>query len=611
MTAPAGAHTDRFVLGWALAATSGIGCLVLDLWLAAGMSSLAATGRWTSLSLAQAVPALLRSGPTALAGGDPALFWTVISAVAVVELVLAFVVAMRITAWLSGRYDPSRLARRRDLGDLAGRKADAKARGLRPSLADTQGELGRDRGIRLLQVDSQDVWMSWEDVALVLMGPRSNKTSAVAVPTILSATGPVVATSNRSDVWSLTRDLRAEVGTVRTFDAQQITYGEQTWYTDPVDWIRPEHPDRQLDAATRFISHFVGTIKGNQANPFFTNAAERVAVTAMLAAVATPDGTLRDVLTYLADHRWDAVRALDSFGFAGEAEQLESTLHGADVTVEGVFETARTALKCLRSEAVIRWLTPPETWLTPAPAGTHIEKFDPWTLFTGAPDTLYLLSKEGGASSAPVVTAFVDRITDVAERTAQARGGRLDPSLVLMLDEAANVCPLQNLPQQFSHWGGRSINALCILQNYKQGARVWGREGMDALWSAATVKLAGAGIDDVDFLSWMSQLIGERWVAQPVSFSRDHRNGFNEQFGWTKQPILPISSLRALPKTDAMLITPGRPIARGKLLPWYTESDDAAEIKDASARATEEIRAAAIAYLGPDNPVARVLAGAP
>jgi type IV secretory pathway TraG/TraD family ATPase VirD4 len=41
------------------------------------------------------------------------------------------------------------------------------------------------------------------------MGPRANKTSAVAVPTVLSAPGPVVATSNKADLWALTAGLRA------------------------------------------------------------------------------------------------------------------------------------------------------------------------------------------------------------------------------------------------------------------------------------------------------------------------------------------------------------------------------------------------------------------
>lgn len=611
MTHAAGSTSDKLVLGVGFAALGGAACLLTDLWLASGLARLAATGHWNPppFSPVALLTALLRSGPAGLDGNAPVVFGVTMLILVVVEVTAGVWGAIWLADRLQGLQDPSRLARRGELGDLAGRKAAKKARSLRPSLASMR-DLGADIGIRLMQVAGMDVWMSWEDVALIIMGPRSNKTSAIAVPTVLAANGPVVATSNKADIWALTRDLRAQVGPVWTFDPQLIAYAEQTWFTDPIAWIRSEPEDRRLEYATRFVSHFLATISGERADPFFTQAAERVATGAVLAAAATPDGTLREVLDYLADGRREAVKALDSSGAHHDAAELENTLSGADVTTEGIFETARTALRCLRSEALLRWVTPPRTWRTPPRDGVRVTEFDPWTLFVGIHEhpTLYLLSKEGGASSAPVVTAIVDRITDVAERTAQARGGRLDPSLVLMLDEAANICSIQNLPQLYSHWGSRGIQALTILQSYKQGVKVWTREGMDSLWSAATVKIAGAGLDDVETLQWISQAIGDRWVPKPPSFSRDSRGGSNDSFDMVQLPIMPVSSLRRIKKEEALLITAGRPVALGRLLPWYAESDEADAIKASGKAATEEVRASAVAYLGPSNPVARVLA---
>lgn len=597
--------SDKTVLGLAFTAIGLVAALIVDLWLATGVASLGATGSWSApSSVTDTIRPLFHEGPHALAGPSPVLFWGVVGVLLVIEIVLGVLAAIWITDWLHGRHDPSRLATRRDLGDLTGKKAAKKAHELRPSLSNVD-DLGTDRGIRLMQVQRRDVWMSWEDVALVLMGPRSNKTSAIAVPTILSANGPVVATSNKTDIWALTARLRAQAGPVYTFDPQQIVYVDQTWYWDPIAAIRSTPFERRLEEASRFVAHFTQTITGERADPFFSSAAERVLSGSVLAAASHPQGTLRDVLSYLRDGRRDAVAALDDYGAVTDAEELESTLSGADVTAEGIYETARTALKSLRSEALLRWVTPPSTWTEPP--DREIPAFDPWELFVGgSPPTVYLLSKEGGATAAPVVTALVDRITQVAEYAAQARGGRLDPSLVLMLDEAANICPLNSLPAQYSHWGSRGIQAVTILQSYKQGARVWGREGMDSLWSAATVKLAGAGLDDVDFLSWLSQLVGEHWVQQPVSVSTS-RSGSSQQYSATKEAIMPISRLRALAKTEALLITPGRPIAHGQLLPWYRESEQADDIKAVSAQATADVRACAVRYLGPTNPVAASL----
>lgn len=599
------ASNEKTTLGIAAGVLALAAGLYGAVWVATGVTGLLAGAGWvTAGSPAQIVTVLLAHGPAGLVpGGSLVVFCVVAGLLLIAEVVAGTWLVMVIADRLSRSHDPSRLAGKRDLGDLTGKKAAAKARGLRPSLTGVT-ELGRDVGIRLMRVAGLDVVMSWEDVALVLMGPRSNKTSAIAVPTILSANGPVVATSNKTDIWALTAQLRAQAGPVFTFDPQQIAYVEQTWYWDPIAAIRNTPPERRLEEASRFTAHFTQGISGERADPFFSAAAERVLSGSILAAAAHPEGTLRDVLSYLRDQRRDAVAALDDYGAATDAEELESTLSGADVTTEGIYETARTALKCLRSEALLRWVTPPHTWTEPPTR--EIPAFDPWELFTGSAPTVYLLSKEGGSSAAPVVTALVDRITQVAEYAAQARGGRLDPSLVLMLDEAANICPLNSLPAQYSHWGSRGIQAITILQSYKQGAKVWGREGMDSLWSAATVKIAGAGLDDVDFLSWLSQLIGEHWVRQPVSVSTSS-SGSSQQYSATKESIMPVARLRALEKTEALLITPGRPIAHGVLLPWYRESEQAADITNVSAQATAEVRAAAADYLGPDNPVAASL----
>ncbi|MBA8827788.1 type IV secretory pathway TraG/TraD family ATPase VirD4 [Saccharopolyspora lacisalsi] len=603
MSGAAPASNEKTTLAIAGSVLAAAVAAYADIWVATGLCGLLATGSWArpGMAVPQLVETLTTVGPAGLVPGvSPVLFWVLVAVLAIAELVGGVLGGLALADRLAGGHDPARLARKRDLGDLTGKQAAQKARGLRPSLQHAQ-ELGRDVGIRLMQVAGMDVYMSWEDVALILMGPRSNKTSAIAVPTILSANGPVVVTSNKTDVWALTRSLRAQAGRVFTFDPQQIAYVDQTWYWDPIAAIRQTPQHRQLEAASRLTAHFTGTISGERADPFFSQAAERVLSGSILAAAANPDGTFRDVLRYLRDQRRDAVDALDNHGATVDAEELESTLGGADVTTEGIYETARTAVKCLRSEALLRWVTPPSTWSSPPEH--ELASFDPWELVAGGADTVYLLSKEGGSSSAPVVTALVDRITEVAEYAAQARGGRLDPSLVLMLDEAANICPLSSLPSQYSHWGSRGIQALTILQSYKQGARVWGREGMDSLWSAATVKIAGAGLDDVDFLGWLSQLIGEHWVRQPVSVSTSS-SGRSDQYSATKESIMPVARLRALAKTEALLINPGRPVAHGTLLPWYRESEQADDISAAGDASVQQVQHAAAAYLGPDNPVA-------
>jgi type IV secretion system protein VirD4 len=563
-----------------------------DVWLALVYVSGAADGSWTGpewtplLWLQVAVRWSTEGPPPDL---DVPVFLSILIASVLLEIAAAVILALRFQP--AGGRDRG-LLRRRGLGDLSGRAADRRARSLR-GLSSTDPVADTDRGIRLLDVGGRDVWMSWEDVALVIMGPRSNKTSAIAVPTVLSAPGLVVATSNKADLWSLTTGLRAEVGPVWTFDPQQIAHARQTWWWDPLRAIREADDAHRYEAAARLAGHFMGTIGGQRRDPFFHAAGEQVLVGTLLAA-ALSGGSLREVLHWLQYGRRDAISALDRAGAGVEAADLEASLAGADVTTKGIFQTARTATKSLTSERILRWVTPPHTWRQPG-EGTYTE-LDPWDLVIDGeqqPVTAHLLSKEGAATAAPVVAALVDRILEIAELRAQAAGGRLEPPVVAVLDEAANICPIQALPQLYSHYGSRGIQVLTMLQSYQQGVGVWGNQGMDALWSAATIKLVGAGVDDHAFLQKVAGLIGDHEVRK-VSTTHSRGSGVSRQVSHARQPLMPPDVLRALDRDHAVLFSTGRRPALGRLRPWYREqigrdirtyADQALhELRDAAAR---------------------------
>jgi type IV secretion system protein VirD4 len=574
-------------------------------WLAAGAAAVIGAGSWMSPPLHPALLVdLFADGPGALLAPEASLLTFTVVFCSLVLGELAGWVALVIAV---GRWDepgdPRRsLLRRRELGDLTGPAAERRARRLRPSLADRDAVPVTDHGVRLLSIAGRPVSMSWEDVALIIMGPRSNKTSAIAVPTVLSAPGLVVATSNKADLWTLTAGLRAAIGPVWTFDPQQIVYAPQAWWWNPLRSIRDAPEEHRVEMAARLAGHFMATIGGERKDPFFHSAGDQ-ALTGTLLAAAVKDGTLRDVLAWLQPGRRDAVAALDSCGAGPEAGDLEAALSGADITTKGIFQTARTAVKALMSERILRWVTPPASWLRPCRGAPPVE-LDPWQLLADAehgPATLHLLSKEGAGTAAPVVAALVDRVLDVAEQLAQARGGRLDPPAVAVLDEAANICPISQLPQLYSHYGSRGIQLITMLQSYRQGVGVWGEQGMDALWSAATIKLVGAGVDDHSFLQRLSGLIGDHHVER-ISISHSRSQGSSRQYATAREPILPPSALRALTREQAVLLSSGRRAGLGRLHPWYRERDHT-DIRTYADTALQELRDAALDSLGPDNPI--------
>ncbi len=563
---------------------------------------IATTVVWTAAALANILSAdsatppawSLALLPRLLTGGAPAVTGPHASTPA---FVAALIVTAAITLgapllarfWIrrrAGAPATRSLLRAHQLGDLTGDPARAKARELRPSLTTTVD--ARDVGIQVGRLDGHDVHMSWEDVALIVMGPRSNKTSALAVPAVRFAPGLAVATSNKADLWALTSAARAELGPVWTFDPQTIAYHPQQWWWDPLRAIREVPDPQRIEAAARLAGHFMATIGGTRRDPFFHAAGEQVLTGTLLAAALDPDASLRDVIAWLQHGRRDAIRALDIAGADTEAADLHAALSGADVTAKGIFQTARTATKALTSQRILHWVTPPHTWREPGP---DLPELDPWTVLNRTPSTLYLLSKEGAGTAAPVVAAIVDRLLETAELSAQARGGRLDPPLVAVLDEAANICPIRALPQLYSHYGSRGIQVLTMLQSYQQGVGVWGNQGMDALWSAATIKLVGAGVDDQPFLTRLSGLIGDHDVEH-LSVSHARGQGPSRQYSTTRRSVLAVSDLRALPKTHAVLLTTGRPAGLVELRPWYREPD-ASTLTARAATALTQLRHAA------------------
>jgi type IV secretory pathway TraG/TraD family ATPase VirD4 len=152
-----------------------------------------------------------------------------------------------------------------------------------------------------------------------------------------------------------------------------------------------------------------------------------------------------------------------------------------------------------------------------------------------------------------------------AERTA---GGRLDPPLLCVLDEAANICRIGDLPALYSHLGSRGIVPLTVLQSYAQGAGVWGDNGMKALWGAATIKVVGAGIDDASFAEDLSRLIGDSDVDVVTVSVGDGKRSRSRSV--QQRRILPAAELRALPKGRVLILSTGAKAALAHAAPWYT-----------------------------------------
>jgi len=487
------------------------------------------------------------------------------------------------------------MARPRDLTGLVGKSALARARQFRPSLAEARTPAPAEVGVRLgrLMPTRTPVTAAFEDVLLAVMAPRSGKTTSLAVPAILDSPGPVVVTSNKADVVHLTAALRARTGPVWTFDAQAITGTDQQMWWNPLAAVRSIREARLLAA------HFMQEVSPGGSNDDFWDRAGLRVLASLLLAAGVSDGTLRDVW------RWvntptdpDPARRLRAAGLHASAAGLEGTRAGAIETREGLYETVRSACACLEDDRILAWVTPPPA--QPEPEGDDGPEIGPDTEneeqadiaddtdgggsgsaapiaqfvpveFVTSTGTVYLLSHSDAGAAQPLVAALADELLRAGIHTAQRRPNqRLDPPLLCVLDEAANVCKIRNLPELYSHLGSRSIVPITILQSYKQAELVWGATGAEVLWSAATVKLIGAGLDDPRLAEDLSRMIGDHDITTHTINHGGGRDARTRSVSVTRDRILSPADVRNIPKGWAVLLATGCPAGLLQLDPWYS-----------------------------------------
>ncbi len=194
------------------------------------------------------------------------------------------------------------LARNPQIAGLTHRHAARSATRLRRSLAGTDPRAVQpaDAGLALGQLDALRTAAPGRrstpgggDTVVAFMAPGSGKTTAQAIPFVLSAPGAVIATSNKSDLWAATAALRAaDGGRVWLFDPQHITYQPQTWWWDLLAGLHT------VEDAHRLAGHFVLTVADENRRDLWGPAAQDL-LAALFLAAASSDHTLHDVAEWL------------------------------------------------------------------------------------------------------------------------------------------------------------------------------------------------------------------------------------------------------------------------------------------------------------------------
>lgn len=401
---------------------------------------------------------------------------------------------------------------------------------------------------------------SWEDLSLDIWGPRTGKSTSRVIPAILDAPGAVVSTSNKRDVVDGTRGVREVTAPVWVFDPQKIAQEEPDWWWNPLSYVTDE------EKAYKLTQHFsVGSrVPGSKPDAYFDPKAEDILSSYFLAA-ALGDLPITQVYLWVTEQvSRQPIDILKQHGYELQYKGLESTLKLADKQRDGIFGTAEKMIQCLKSRNTLRWVAPEPGATVATDRRRH---FNP-TNFAASQETIYILSKEGAGSAAPLTTALTVAIAEAMEERTERCGGRLDLPALFALDEVANVVRWASLPDQFSHYGSKGLIVMAILQSWSQGVELWGEANMRKIWSAANIKVYGGGVAEDGFLRALSDLIGD-YSYTNISLSSG-KTGSSRSRQEGKERILDVSNLAELDRGRALVLASGAPATLVRTMPWYT-----------------------------------------
>jgi type IV secretory pathway TraG/TraD family ATPase VirD4 len=250
----------------------------------------------------------------------------------------------------------------------------------------------------------------------------------------------------------------------------------------------------------------------------------------------------------------------------GWAEELAAQAGAHPHQRDNVWSGVRRAFDCLADPRVLD-----------ACSAIQDDEFDP-AGFLAESGTLYLLGdSDSQLSVAPLITALLEDLLGVARRAAaHSAGGRLDPPLLLLLDEAANIAPIPSLPHLLADGGGTGITTVAVLQSLGQARHRWGQPAAEAIWDAATTKVVLGGLSEADDLARISRLAGE--IDEPTLTRTTGPGGGSVSVAVRRLPALPIDRLRTLPEGQAIVLARHTAPVQARLRPW-TRLPQAAAIR--------------------------------
>jgi type IV secretion system protein VirD4 len=388
--------------------------------------------------------------------------------------------------------------------------------------------------------------------SIAVIGPtRSGKTSGLAIPAILEWDGPIIATSVKTDLVRDTLAWRERQGDVWIYDPTASTGLPATTWS-------PLAACDTWQGAQRVASWLTAAVKDtgsglSDGDFWYASAAKLLAP--LLYAAAIDGYTMADIVRWVDTQEQHQPRdALEHFGVIEASHAAQASWNRDPRQRSSVYTTTETVLAAYADPAVA--------------ASARSSEIDPERLLNGGNHTLYLCApSDEQARLRPLFTSLLQTMLSAAYKLSHASGSPLDPSLLLVLDEAANIAPLRDLDTLASTAAGQGIQLITVWQDMAQMKTRYG-ERAHTIINNHRATLVLPGVKDPQTLDHISRLVGDTQVERQ-STTTDPTGKRSTTQGLYPQRLAPDHTLRSMAPTQALLIYGSTRPARIQLRPWY------------------------------------------
>jgi type IV secretion system protein VirD4 len=398
-----------------------------------------------------------------------------------------------------------------------------------------------------------------ERESVIVFGPTmSHKTTGLAIPALLEWEGPVLATSVKSDLLGVTLARREALGEVMVFDPAQVT-GVETTHATPLraatDW-----------SGALEVAHWLATAAhsgtgGLHDADFWYAAAEKL-LAPLLFAAANGGRTMEAVVRWLDEGPEqigvDVEALLNDSGEKAALRAWRATQNREERQRSSIFTTAEMIVAAFADPRVIE--------------ETSDAEYTPKRLLDGRANTLYICAPRQQQERLRTLFAMlVQELMAEVEARELGSGHPLDPPLLLLLDECANIAPVPGLDEIASTAAGQGVQLLTIFQDLSQVHARWGNRA-DSIANNHRAKLIATAISDTRTLDYVSRLLGTgEYEQRSTSTSSGEHGRRSETQGDTYRELAPANLVRESKPGTALLVNSELPPVQIKLRPWFED----------------------------------------